>query len=133
MGSLRKHTLAVVLLAAMIPFAAGAEGLVPSPPDQLQFFATCAGRLSAQMEHQWMFDGPASEVTAKQNQAVVEMLEAITEPDHRPIVMGWRIEAKVAHRALLSSAALNTDPRRAATSDRHAQHLIAPCTAMLLG
>jgi hypothetical protein len=133
MGSLRKHTLGAVLSAATIPFAAGADDLGPAPPDQLHFFATCAGRLSAQMEHQWMFDGPASEATAVQNQAVVELLDAITEPDMQSAAMGWRIEAKVAHRALLANAALTTDPRRAAKADAQAQRLIAPCTAMLLG
>jgi hypothetical protein len=132
MGSLRKHTLGAVLSAAMIPFAAGATDFAPAPPDQLHFLATCAGRLSAVMEHQWMFDGPASEVTAAQFQAVVEILDAITWPDQRRAVMGWRIEAKVAHRALLSSAALGTNPDRAATASKQAQQLLAPCTAMLL-
>jgi hypothetical protein len=133
MGSLRKHTLGPVLSAAIIPFAAGADDLAPALPDQLHFFASCAGRLSAQMEHQWMFDGPASEVTAAQFQAVVEILDAINSPDQRPAAMGWRIEAKVAHRALLANTVFAKDPRRAMKADAQAHRLIAPCTAMLLG
>lgn len=133
MGSLRKHTLGAILSAAMIPFAAGADDLGVAPPNQLHVFATCAGRLSALMEHQWMFDGPASDLTQKQNQAVVAVLDAITPPGQGPVVLGWRIEAKVAHRALLSSAAFTTDPRRTSSAARHADDLVRPCTAMLLG
>lgn len=133
MGSFRKHTLGAVLSAAMIPFAAGADDLAPAPPDQLHFFATCAGRLSALMEHQWMFDGPASDLTQKQNQAVVAVLDAITPPGQGPAVLGWRIEGKVAHRALLSSAAFGRDPRLTASAARQADDLVRPCTAVLLG
>jgi hypothetical protein len=133
MGSLRKHTLGAVLLAAMFPLAAGADDLGLAPPDQLRFFATCAGRLSAQMEHQWMFDGPASEVTAGQSQAVVALLDAITAPAERRTAMGWRITAKVAHRALLSASRFDTDPRRATAAARQAEAMVRPCTTMLLG
>jgi hypothetical protein len=54
-------------------------------------------------------------------------------PGQDPTVLGWRIEAKVAHRALLSSAAFSGDPRLAAAATRQADHLVAPCTALLLG
>lgn len=120
MGSLRKHTLGAVFLAAMSPYAAGAEGLVTTPTDQLHFFATCAGRLSALTEHHWMFDGPASELTARQNLAVPNLLDSVSRLEQSSMVMGWRIEAKVAHRALLSSAAFGRDPRRAETGRQQA-------------
>jgi hypothetical protein len=133
MGSLRKHTLGAVLLAAMVPFAAGADDLVPAPPDQLRFFATCAGRLSALMEHQWMFDGPGSEVTAKQKQATNALLKAIMPPGQAQKVLGWQIEAKVAYRALLMNAVFVSDPRSGAFAVRRAEDLLRPCTALLLG
>jgi len=133
MGSLRTNVWGAVLATALLPSAAGGAELTDGPPDALRFLAICAGRLSALTEHQWMFDGPASEITQRQAQDVVELIDAIMPPGHGQRVLGWRIDAKVAHRALLWSAAQNPDPRLAVAAGLQAESLIAPCASLLLG
>lgn len=133
MGSLRTDVLGAILAISLLPSAASAAELADGPPDALRFLAVCAGRLSALTEHQWMFDGPASEITQRQAMEVVELIEAIMPPGQGQRVLGWRIDAKVAHRALLWSAAQNPDSRLAVAAGLQAQSLIAPCATLLLG
>ena len=133
MGSLRTEVLGAVLATALLPSAVGGAELADGPPDALRFLAVCAGRLSALTEHQWMFDGPASEITQRQAMEVVELIKAIMPPGQGPRVLGWRIDAKVANRALLWTAAQNPDPRLALAAGLQAQSLIAPCASLLLG
>ena len=99
---------------------------------QLRTFAACAGRLSAQMEHQWMFDGTASEVTERQRAQVIELVSATMAPDQGRQVLHWRITAKAAHRALLTRATFNADPEDASWAAQIAATLASDCTALLL-
>ncbi|WP_309667493.1 hypothetical protein [Tabrizicola sp.] len=133
MGRIQNNSFGAVLIACFLVGDAGAADLGVAAEDRLHFFATCAGRLSALMEHQWMFDGAGSEITLQQNVAVISVLDAIMPAGQGPQVLGWRISAKVAHRALLSSAAFSTDPQQALAAARQAEVLILPCTSMLLG
>ena len=56
-----------------------------SADQQLRTFAACAGRLSAVIEYQWMFDGEASEVTQTQRTAVLQLIACLlyTSPSPR--------------------------------------------------
>ncbi|MDX1781710.1 MAG: hypothetical protein R3256_10365 [Thalassovita sp.] len=101
--------------------------------DQLHIFATCTGRLSAQMEYQWMFDGEGSEGTETARDALVEILDAIMRPDQRPDVMAWRVEAKMAQSALLARAVFNLDRRDAQMAQRIARRRVEECRGLLLG
>jgi hypothetical protein len=99
----------------------------------LQQFAVCAGRLSAVMEDQWMFDGPASEHTRGELAAMVALVEALMPPESGVRVMDWRIKAKVAQRALLHQARFRTDARLSAVAMARAETLTAECRSLLLG
>jgi hypothetical protein len=98
----------------------------------LREFAVCAGRLSAVMEDQWMFDGPGSERTAVELGAMVSLIEASMPEGAGRQVMAWRIDAKVAQRGLLHQARFAQDPRRAETAAARAEALAADCRAMIL-
>ncbi|WP_133175920.1 hypothetical protein [Yoonia sediminilitoris] len=100
--------------------------------DRLRTFADCAGRLSAVMEYQWMFDGAASEQTKAQRAAVIELIEAIMPQDAGRQVLHWRITAKQAQSALLTRATFNDDPGDAAWAMQTAERFRAECTSMLL-
>ncbi|MGR1581652.1 hypothetical protein ACSSNL_09310 [Thalassobius sp. S69A] len=100
--------------------------------DQLRFFATCAGRLSAQMEFQWMFDGAASEQTQKQRAGVVDILEAMIPNGRGHEVLSWRIRAKQAQAVLLSRGTFSPDPRQAQMAQRLALRQIGECRSALL-
>jgi hypothetical protein len=99
----------------------------------LQQFSTCAGRFSALMEEQWMFDGPGSERTEAELHAMVTLIEASMAPSQGRQVLGWRVNAKVVQRALLHQARFSQDTRIAKTAAARAEALTAECRAMLLG
>jgi hypothetical protein len=98
----------------------------------LREFAVCAGRLSAVMEDQWMFDGPGSERTEAELLAVVSLIEASMEPGAGRQVLAWRIDAKVAQRGLLYQARFAEDPRLAKIAAARADALAADCRSMIL-
>ncbi|MCK0094000.1 hypothetical protein MWU60_00335 [Yoonia sp. F2084L] len=99
---------------------------------QLQTFATCAGRLSAVMEHQWMFDGDASEQTKAQRATVLELISAIMEPDMGRQVLHWRLTGKQAHNVLLTRATFNQDASDAIWAREQATLYERECTGLLL-
>jgi hypothetical protein len=116
-------------LAVLVLGAAPAPG---AADPILREFAVCAGRLSAVMEDQWMFDGPGSERTAAELGAVVSLIEASMAPGEGRQVMAWRIDAKVAQRGLLHQARFAQNPRLAKTAAARAEALAAKCRAMIL-
>lgn len=98
----------------------------------LREFSVCAGRLSALMEDQWMFDGPGSERTQSELLAMVSLVEASMSEGMGRQVLAWRIDAKVAHRALLHQARFVADPRLAQTAAARAEALATECRSMVL-
>ena len=122
-------TFLVIAALSASPAFAQAE----SAENQLRTFAACAGRLSAVMEYQWMFDGPASDQTKAQRAAVLELIDAIMPPDRGAEVLHWRISAKLAQSALLTRATFNDDPTDATWAEQRAASQLADCTGFLLG
>ncbi|MDF0600108.1 hypothetical protein P1J78_05135 [Psychromarinibacter sp. C21-152] len=119
--------LAATLLAAT---------LLPAPArafDLPREFATCTGRYSALMEHQWLTDGPASEDTERRRNRFADLLDAVIPPGRGREVLGWRIAAKAAQAALLQQATFAADPAARAVARRRADRLIATCDRLLLG
>lgn len=129
MGGLKTYLRAPALLCALAaPLAAQAQTDIPDDP--LHFFATCAGRMSALMEHQWIVDGPASDVTKARRAAVLDLVAALTPPGQEAQVMAWRVEAKAAHAALLGQTR-HGDPAATTRADARAGHLLRQCEAFL--
>ena len=120
----------IITIAALAGPAAATQAL--GADDQLRTFATCAGRLSAVMEYQWMFDGPASDHTRQQRGVVLDLIAAIMPPQKSNEVLHWQITAKAAQSALLARSRFNTDPDDAAWAAELAAHYTADCTSMLL-
>jgi hypothetical protein len=119
------ETFLAVLVLGAVPAPAAADPL-------LRAFAVCAGRLSAVMEDQWMFDGTASEQTAEELGAVVSLIEASMPAGAGRQVMAWRIDAKVAQRGLLHQARFARDMRLAEKAAARAEALAAECRSMIL-
>jgi hypothetical protein len=99
----------------------------------LQTFASCAGRLSALMEHQWLLSDPASDLTARQRDAMLSLVSAMSSPDQEATALTWRIEAKAAQAGLLSLARFGTKDRTAAQAARRSDDLLGMCRSLLLG
>lgn len=119
------ETFLAVFMLGVAPAPAAADPL-------LRAFAVCAGRLSAVMEHQWMFDGPASEVTAVELKAMVTLIDASMPQGAGRQVMAWRIDAKVAQKGLLQQARFAQDQRLAKKAAARAEALAAECRAKIL-
>lgn len=119
------ETFLAVLVLGALPVPGAADPL-------LREFAVCAGRLSAIMEDQWMFDGPASEQTAEELGAMVSLIEASMPEGAGRQVLAWRIDAKVAQRGLLHQARFARDARLADMAAARAEALAADCRAMIL-
>ena len=121
---------------AALLLALPASGAPFTPLDQARAFADCAGRLAALTEHQWMFDGPASEGTARRRDQFVALLEAIA-PDLAPQdtaqIMEWRVAAKAAQRAVLDLSAFAPDSRQRARTTAAATRVIGTCDRMIVG
>jgi len=100
--------------------------------DPLRTFANCAGRLSAVIEYQWMFDGVASEATQVQRAHVLDLVEAIMEPDQGRDVLQWRLSGKRAQSVLLTRATFNDDKADAAWAEQQALYYQQSCTSLLL-
>jgi hypothetical protein len=113
-------------------FMLGATSAPGAADPLLREFAVCAGRLSAVMEDQWMFDGPGSERTAEELASVVSLIEASMESGEGRQVMAWRIDAKVAQRGLLQQARFARNARLAKMAAARAEALAASCRAMIL-
>ena len=98
----------------------------------LHTFASCAGRLSAVMEHQWLMRDPASEQTKERRATMLALVDAIMAPEQDRDVLTWRVDAKQAHAVLLTRATFNTDRADAAWALRRAEAELAACTGLLL-
>ncbi|MFQ1699791.1 hypothetical protein ACJ5NV_04265 [Loktanella agnita] len=120
-----RHLSSAALVACLLPSPAQAAR------DDLHRFATCAGRLSALMTHQWMFDGAGSEQTAIHRRAMIGLIDAIILPDEGPQVLHWRLSAKHAHATLLRRASFNRDPADAAWAAQMAAQFTSGCLGLL--
>lgn len=124
--TLRRATLLVLLGSLQAPdaFAQTAD---------LRTFATCAGRLSALMEHQWLLSDPAADITARQRAAMLSLVAALGEPEQEGAALAWRIEAKAAQADLLTRARFGTNETTAAQAARRSDELLGLCRSLLLG
>ena len=130
MCGIKTLKLATVLFVALWP--GSIKLAAASDDDQLQYFSTCAGRLSAVMEFQWMFDGAGSEKTAQQRAALIELVEAVMTEDQGRAVLHWRISAKQAQSALLTRATFNDNVADARWAIETADRLANESTSLLL-
>jgi hypothetical protein len=108
--------------------AVGFAGCGPANADPLlKDFAICAGRFSALVEHHWMVDGPASDASAGTRDSLLALVEAVQDRGSEATVMGWRIEAKAAQKALLTRAHFAKD----GVAKKRASELLQACAALV--
>lgn len=110
--------LGTVLAVLTLGLCSGPAGAGP----MLRDFATCTGRYSALVEHQWLVNGPASEQSARVRDSLWALVEAVAAPEDATQAMAWRIEAKAGQKALLARAWSGGDT---AAGERSAQLLEA--------
>ena len=125
MGSLKTFLL-VSAMALNGPMAAFANtGLTDT-------FATCVGRFSAQMEHEWLMHSDAADVTEQRRDAMDALLNAVMPADEARGVLARRIEAKFAHAALLQRSVFRGETEDAEWARSYAAALLDDCMSYLL-
>ncbi|MEP3637930.1 MAG: hypothetical protein ABJN14_11785 [Paracoccaceae bacterium] len=128
MSVLRKLGFVSLIAMTTSGFAAQARAA-----DTLSLFAQCAGRFSAEMEFAWLIGDQDSEIPKQLRSHFIDMIDAILAPGDGPNVLARRIEAKVAHTALLSRAQFSENPTEIRIAAQTAEHDVAFCRAMLTG
>jgi hypothetical protein len=128
MGAMKTILLSIVVLGASQAAASPPAQLSPAPHDRARIFAECAGWLLALEEHQRLFDGARSELTATHRAAFLDLLDAVlpdAEAQGLPAgtAMSWRVVARAEQGALLGRAAFAGDawarePARSAATAR---------------
>ena len=101
--------------------------------DTVSLFAQCAGRFSAEMEFAWLIGNHDDETPKRLRSHFVDMIAAILTPGDGPNVLAHRIEAKMAHTALLSRAQFSQNPVEIRIAAQTAERDVAFCRAMLTG
>lgn len=98
----------------------------------LNTVAGCVGRLSAQMEHHWLFhDKPTAQIET-QRAHMLDILEALTTHQNARSVLSTRIAAKLAHASLLTRAAFSHDPKSMAWARAQSDRQLALCSTITL-
>ncbi|WP_108886449.1 hypothetical protein [Pseudoprimorskyibacter insulae] len=90
------------------------------------------------MEHQWMFDGAASEATEARRAGFLDILDAVrdqaeAEGINGSTLLSWRIDAKMAQAELLQRATFARTPREKRMAEVTSQQLLTQCASLLVG
>lgn len=124
-----KTKLQAIALLVILPFAAPA-----APKDDLvTTFATCAGRFSALMEHQWLMGLDGADRTRARREQMIALLESVMPQGAGRRVLARRIQAKFALSRLLGRVEFGTDPRDSAWAAQRVAVQISACDSLLLG
>lgn len=95
-------------------------------------FAACAGRFSAELEHAWLMNDVRTDEIAHRRTQFIDLLEATVPDDRRRHALHLRINAKVAHSQLLTTASFSRFADRSKWAARRARAEINYCTGFLL-
>ncbi|MEM7733575.1 MAG: hypothetical protein AAF280_12460 [Pseudomonadota bacterium] len=101
-------------------------------PELTDIVATCVGRMSAEMEFAWLLHDAEADHFENQRERFVEILESLGPPPNPKRQLAARIDAKMAHARLLTTAHFGTDKTRADWSKRQAVMMRSACQNMLL-
>jgi hypothetical protein len=74
-----------------------------------------------------MVDGPASDASAGARDNLWALVEAVAVPGEAATAMNWRIEAKVAQKALLDRAYFAKDP----VAEKRSAQLLQGCADLI--
>ena len=121
----RLKTLVLLLMIAPSLGRAADDGL-------LSAFASCTGRFSAELEHAWLTQNEQMDEIERRRSQFVDLLDATLPPDQGRHALNLRIDAKVAHAALLAQATFSKDRQRAQWALQRAESEIAYCRGFLL-
>ncbi|MEL7026538.1 MAG: hypothetical protein AAGO57_04810 [Pseudomonadota bacterium] len=95
-------------------------------------FATCTGRLSAEVEHSWLVATVQADRNAVMYANMASLLAAVTAPEDEIRARALRIDAKAAHSQLLLQSAFGWNAEQRQFAERRARELTMSCSALIL-
>ncbi|MFN3211086.1 MAG: hypothetical protein ACE369_19225 [Roseovarius sp.] len=98
-----------------------------------EVFATCTGRYSAEVAHAWLIQSPETSAIERKHAWFKSLLIAAADTDASNPLIHQRVDAKVAHANMLSTAQFSQDLGRARWARDRAAAEIALCDGLLLG
>lgn len=119
-----------LLLGALV--ISGLSGGVRAESDLVLVFAGCTGRLSAEMEHAWLMSDARADDFQAQRARFASILRAIMPADRARETLSYRVDVKLAHSAILTTARFGTNPRLSELAKQQARMHVRACTSMLL-
>ncbi|WP_439124670.1 hypothetical protein [Marivita sp.] len=125
MGALKTFGYAIVFSSLTANLAEASDVL-------LNRVTECVGRMSAQIEHHWMFAETSTTEIERQRDHLLDILEALVTSDNAKSALAARINAKAAHASLLTQAAFARDGRQSKWAETRADRQLALCRDILL-
>lgn len=110
----------------------GLSGTARAYDDLVLVFAGCTGRMSAEMEFAWLMNDARSDALQDQRQRFVTLLDAVMPAERARETLNHRIEAKLAHSAMLTTAHFGADERLARLAKQRAEVGVQTCRTLLL-
>lgn len=96
-------------------------------------FAGCVGRMSAEMEHAWLMARDNADRIADERASFLALLDAVAPQEQKHSLLMYRIETKMAHAALLTTAHFSENMRYAERAKQVARRHLDACRHLLLG
>lgn len=108
------------------------SGSAQASSDLVRIFASCAGRFSAETEHAWLLGDKRADHFEDRLEIFVTLLDAIVADEDRRSLLNFRVDAKLAHSALLTSTTFADQKERAARARSLANIHLLTCDRLLL-
>lgn len=125
MGRIKTYLLAGIISAVSATQSVALDGLSKT-------FAGCVGRMSAEMEHAWLINSDAADDFEAQRLTFISLLDAVTPPEQARKALAMRVDAKLAHAALLTTASFGTTAQRSTQAKQRARWHVGLCRRLLL-
>jgi len=118
----------LLLAGVILPFTAPAFASGP-----LHYvFAECVGRFSAEMEHAWLLGDDRADLHENRRHTFIALMEATMPSEAARDILAYRIDNKIAHAALLTTASFGQDERHAQRAKIIARTYRQSCEQLLL-
>ena len=105
---------------------------VQAASDLVRVFAGCAGRFSAETEHAWLLGDARADHFEDRLETFVSLLDAIVADEDKRSLLNFRVDAKLAHSALLTTTTFADQKDRAARARSLANIHLTTCDRLLL-
>ncbi len=120
------------IVAITLLWSTQTVAFVTTPQGVLHDLASCAGRMKAVLDHRVTYNHSFPENIGVGHSRLVEMIDAIIEPDQAQEVLSWRIGARVAQARLLQRAEYPSNEADGIWATDQSEFYIEQCREMFM-